>query len=235
MATASPRAWERVLSRVEADLLSGKLAPGQRLPGERALATELDVGRSSVREAMRVLEALGLLRAQTGSGPDAGAIILARPTGGMSALMRLQVAGQGFPVEDVVRTRLVLESAAVTELASRSAAVELSESDELLDAMEAPGLAPEEFLALDAQLHLGLAQAAGNQVIAAMMSGLRDSIETYTLQAVPLLPSWTGTARRLCTEHRAVIEAVRGGDPELASERVTEHIKGYYADTGLRL
>lgn len=235
MATASPRAWERVLSRVEADLLSGKLAPGQRLPGERALATELDVGRSSVREAMRVLEALGLLRAQTGSGPDAGAIILARPTGGMSALMRLQVAGQGFPVEDVVRTRLVLESAAVTELASRSAAVDLSESDELLEAMEAPGLAPEEFLALDAQLHLGLAQAAGNQVIAAMMSGLRDSIETYTLQAVPLLPSWAGTAERLCTEHRAVIEAVRGGDPELASERVTEHIKGYYADTGLRL
>lgn len=235
MATASPRAWERVLSRVEADLLSGKLAPGQRLPGERALATELDVGRSSVREAMRVLEALGLLRAQTGSGPDAGAIILARPTGGMSALMRLQVAGQGFPVEDVVRTRLVLESAAVTELASRSAAVDLSESDELLEAMEAPGLAPEEFLALDAQLHLGLAQSAGNQVIAAMMSGLRDSIETYTLQAVPLLPSWAGTAERLCTEHRAVIEAVRGGDPELASERVTEHIKGYYADTGLRL
>lgn len=235
MATASPRAWERVLSRVEADLLSGKLAPGQRLPGERALATELDVGRSSVREAMRVLEALGLLRAQTGSGPDAGAIILARPTGGMSALMRLQVAGQGFPVEDVVRTRLVLESAAVTELASRSAAVDLSESDELLEAMEAPGLAPEEFLALDAQLHLGLAQAAGNQVIAAMMSGLRDSIETYTLQAVPLLPSWAGTAERLCTEHRAVIEAVRGGDPELASERVTEHIKGYYAETGLRL
>jgi DNA-binding FadR family transcriptional regulator len=235
MATASPRAWERVLSRIEADLLSGKLAPGQRLPGERALATELDVGRSSVREAMRVLEALGLLRAQTGSGPDAGAIILARPTGGMSALMRLQVAGQGFPVEDVVRTRLVLESAAVVELASRSAAVDLSESDELLDAMEAPSLAPEEFLALDAQLHLGLAQAAGNQVIAAMMSGLRDSIETYTLRAVPLLPSWTGTAQRLCTEHRAVIEAVRGGHPELASERVTEHIKGYYADTGLRL
>lgn len=235
MATASPRAWERVLSRVEADLLSGKLAPGQRLPGERALATELDVGRSSVREAMRVLEALGLLRAQTGSGPDAGAIILARPTGGMSALMRLQVAGQGFPVEDVVRTRLVLESAAVTELASRSAAVDLSESDELLDAMEAPNLAPQEFLALDAQLHLGLAQAAGNQVIAAMMSGLRDSIETYTLQGVPLLQSWTGTAQRLCTEHRAVIEAVRGGDAELASERVTEHIKGYYADTGLRL
>ena len=235
MATAGPRAWERVLSHVESDLLSGKLAPGQRLPGERALAAELDVGRSSVREAMRVLEALGLLRAQTGSGPDAGAIILARPTGGMSALMRLQVAGQGFPVEDVVRTRLVLESAAVAELASRSGAVDLSESDELLDAMEVPDLDPEEFLALDAQLHLGLAQAAGNQVIAAMMSGLRDSIETYTLQAVPLLRSWPGTARRLCGEHRAVIEAVRGGDPELASERVTEHIKGYYADTGLRL
>lgn len=71
MAKASPRAWERVLARIEADLVNGRIVPGQPLPGERALAEELQVGRSSVREAMRVLEALGLLRAQTGSGPEA--------------------------------------------------------------------------------------------------------------------------------------------------------------------
>lgn len=235
MATPAARAWERVLSHVEAELLGGRLAPGQRLPGERALAVELNVGRSSVREAMRVLEALGLLRAQTGSGPDAGAVILARPTGGMSALMRLQVAGQGFPVADVVRTRLVLEGSAVAELAARPGAVDLTETDELLDAMDAPDLDPETFLALDAQLHLGLAQAAGNEVVAAMMSGLRDSIETYTREAVPRLESWSGTAQRLRAEHRALVQAVRDGVAELARTRVTEHIKGYYADSGLRL
>lgn len=235
MVNASPRAWERVLARIEDDLLTGRITPGQRLPGERALAAELQVGRSSVREAMRVLEALGLLRAQTGSGPDAGAIILARPTGGMSALMRLQVASQGFPVRDVVRTRLVLENSSARELAARAEPVDLAAAEELLDAMDGTDLTPPEFLALDAQFHLVLAQAAGNEVITAMMSGLRDSIEDYTHRTVPLLESWAGTSARLRTEHRAILTAIRAADPELAGHRVTDHIKGYFAEGGLHL
>ncbi|WP_243795190.1 FadR/GntR family transcriptional regulator [Saccharopolyspora gloriosae] len=235
MANAGPRAWERVLAQIEDDLLNGRIAPGQRLPGERALAEELQVGRSSVREAMRVLEALGLLRAQTGSGPDAGAVILARPTGGMSALLRLQVAGQGFQVRDVVRTRLVLETASVTELAAATEPVDLVAAAELLDAMDDPDLAASEFLALDAQFHLSLAQATGNEVIAAMMSGLRDSIENYTRETLPLLRSWEDTSARLRVEHRAVLDAIRSGDGAAAGGRMTAHIKGYYADGGLSL
>jgi len=49
------RAWEIVLAHIENDLLVGRLKPGDRLPGERVLAADLGVGRSSVREAIRVL------------------------------------------------------------------------------------------------------------------------------------------------------------------------------------
>jgi Transcriptional regulators len=115
------RAWEVVLETIETQLLSGRLKPGDHLPPERTLAAELEVGRSSVREAIRVLEVLGLVRTATGSGPQAGAIIVATPQGGMSALMRLQVAAQGFPVADVVRTRLLLETAVAADLASARA------------------------------------------------------------------------------------------------------------------
>ncbi|HRA09196.1 MAG TPA: GntR family transcriptional regulator, partial [Microbacteriaceae bacterium] len=107
-----------MLERIERDLLDGVLAPGDRLSSERELATQLGVGRSSVREALRVLEVMGLIRTGTGSGPSSGAIIIATPQGGMSALLRLQVAAHGFPLDDVVRTRLVLETAVVTELAT---------------------------------------------------------------------------------------------------------------------
>ncbi|WP_017975031.1 FadR/GntR family transcriptional regulator [Actinopolyspora halophila] len=231
MTTAAPRAWERVLAHIESDLLDGRLTPGQRIPGERALAGELNVGRSSVREAMRVLEALGVLRAQTGSGPEAGAIILTRPTGGMSALMRLQVAGQGFPVPDVVRTRVILETSSVSELADGTEPVDLSEVEELLDAMDDPELTRQEFLVLDAQFHLTLTRAAGNQVVTAMMSGLRDSIETYTGRIATALDSWEDTANRLRAEHRAITAAVRDGAADLAGERVAAHIRGYYAAT----
>ncbi|MCE4267028.1 MULTISPECIES: FadR/GntR family transcriptional regulator [Rhodococcus] len=227
---SSPRAWEQVLTHLEKRLTSGEVVPGQRLPGERILAAELGVGRSSVREALRVMEALGLLKAQTGSGPTSGAMIVARPTGGMTMLMRMQVAAQGFPVTDVVKTRLVLEAEVMQELARTQPTPDLGAAVELLDSMDNLDLSAHEFLILDAQFHVALADAAGNQVVAAMMTGLRESIEAYVLSGVNL-ECWPTTCCRLRNEHRGIVDAVQAGDPELARERITGHIRGYYAES----
>lgn len=225
------RAWETVLAHVEARLVSGDLVPGDRLPAERALASELGVGRSSVREAVRVLEVMGLIRTATGSGPSSGAVIVARPGGGMSALLRLQVAASGFAVDDIVKTRLVLETAVVDDLARLSP--DVSASRELLDAMDADHLGHDEFLALDQQFHLSLAEATGNAVIAAITAGLRDSVESYVIDAARSLPSWPSTRDRLRAEHRRILGAVEAGDAAQARELVTAHITGYYAETRL--
>jgi GntR family transcriptional repressor for pyruvate dehydrogenase complex len=228
--TAEPRAWEGVLAHIEARLVDGRLRPGDHLPAERSLAADLAVARSSVREAIRVLEAMGLVRTQTGSGPSSGAIIVARPVGGMQALMRLQVAASGFPVADVVRTRLLLETAVAVELAERSVAVDLADARQLLDAMDDPALSPHEFLALDAQFHLSLAEASGNTVVAATMAGLRSSIEGYVLAGLGRIPDWTDMAARLRAEHRALVAAISAGDSAGARTRIHDHISGYYRD-----
>ncbi|MFC9786845.1 FadR/GntR family transcriptional regulator [Rhodococcus sp. NPDC127528] len=228
---SGPRAWEQVLSRLEQMLVSGEVRPGQRLPGERVLAGDLGVGRSSVREALRVMEALGLLKAQTGSGPNAGAMIVSRPTGGMAMLMRMQVAAQGFPVSDVVQTRMVLESEVMRTLAVRRPAPDLHLALELLDSMDESTLSADEFLVLDAQFHVAMADAAGNQVVAAMMAGLRESIESYVIGGVDVA-SWPSTCTRLRHEHRGLVEAVAAGDPALAERRILDHIRGYYEGLG---
>lgn len=276
------RAWETVLQSIESSLLDGRLRPGDHLPPERALAADLGVGRSSVREAVRVLEVLGLVRTATGSGPTSGAIIVAVPSGGMSALMRLQVAAQGFAVADVVKTRLLLETSVVSELAAAAAVVPTPESSamrhfargapvevahraatgardsamhqddsanqadteadrdgnlaparQLLDAMDSPTLTEAEFLALDARFHVALAEASGNEVVTAMMEGLRNSIESYVLAAVPNLPSWPRTSARLRVEHRDLLQAIASGDRADAAARVRAHITGYYAESQL--
>lgn len=98
---------------------------------------------------------------------------MAKPTGGMTMLMRMQVAAQGFPVSDVVKTRLVLESEVIQSLASRTPTPDLSTAVELLDSMDDVNLSAEEFLLLDAQFHVALADAAGNQVI--ILPGSRSS------------------------------------------------------------
>jgi GntR family transcriptional repressor for pyruvate dehydrogenase complex len=226
------RAWQLVLERVETDLLEGRLGPGDRLPPERELATTLGVGRSSVREALRVLEVMGLIRTGTGSGPSSGAIIIATPQGGMSALLRLQVAAQGFPLDDVVRTRLVLESAVVDALAADDGR-DTAAARAVIEAMEARDLTPAEFLALDAQLHLALAEASGNVVIAAMMAGLRTAIESYVQAGAVGIADWDAAADRLRREHRAIVDAVDAGDAGRARTLVHDHITGYYAEAGL--
>lgn len=226
------RAWRLVLERIETDLLDGRLRAGDRLPPERELAVTLGVGRSSVREALRVLEVMGLIRTGTGSGPTSGAIIVATPRGGMSALLRLQVAARGFPLDDVVRTRVALEVAVVEEL-SADPGHRTADARVILDAMEAADLTPAEFLALDAQFHLALAEASGNVVVAAMMAGLRTSIEAYVQAGAERIDEWDAAAARLRAEHRAVVDAVDDGDAGRAGELVRDHITGYHARAGL--
>lgn len=246
---ASARAWRLALEHIESRLLSGDLRPGDHLPPERRLAADLGVSRSSIREAIRVLEVLGLVRTATGSGPSSGAIIVASPNGGLSAVMRLHVAAQGFPVADVVQARLVIEPAIAAHLARLHApstrqtdaldtsgsvaapAGDLGRAATLLDAMDAPGLGAAEFLAIDARFHVALAEASGNTVLSATMAGLRDSIEGYVLRAVPNLPSWTATSARLRAEHRGIVQAIRHGDAQDAAHRVHEHVAGYFAES----
>ncbi|MGF2950289.1 FadR/GntR family transcriptional regulator [Microbacterium alcoholitolerans] len=228
----SQRAWRTVLERIESDLLSNVLGPGDRLPSERDLAAELGVGRSSVREALRVLEVMGLIRTATGSGPQAGAIVIATPSGAMATLLRLQVAAQGFPLGDVVQTRLVLEDAVAAALAADSER-DLADVHGALDAMDDEHLTAPEFLALDAQLHYALAEASGNTVITAMMAGLRTSIESYVLEGSAWIEDWTSMAAHLRTEHRDIVAAIEGGQADAARGLLHDHITGYYTAAGL--
>lgn len=233
MSDTAPRAWQVVLERIETDLRDGRLSPGDRLTPERELAAQLGVGRSSVREAIRVLEVLGVVRTATGSGPTAGAMIVTTPRGGLAAFLRLQVAANGFPLSDVVRTRVVLECDVAERLAHADA--DLSEIVGVLDAMDAADLTPGEFLALDARFHQALAEASGNAVVSAMMAGLRSSIEAYTQAGAARLADWAGTVDRLRIEHRAIVAAVAAGDAARAREGVRTHIADYYAQVATAL
>ncbi len=221
--------YELVLHRVEAELAAGRLRIGERLPGERVLAEQLGISRPSVREAVRVLEAMGVVRTATGSGPEAGAVIVAEPVSPLTAVLRLHLATNHLPMGDVVQTRILLESWAAREAAGRQMeAGELKLAEDLLDQMDAPGMSPEEFHLLDAEFHVALSGLAGNVLIAAVMASLRSAIHGYVLAAVPNLPDWEATTIGLRAEHRAILKAIRAGEPDAAADLITAHIRGFY-------
>jgi GntR family transcriptional repressor for pyruvate dehydrogenase complex len=224
------RTHQLVLRWIEDQLSGGQLAVGGRLPAERTLAEQLGVSRTSVREAIRVLEAMGVVRAGVGSGPEAGTVVISDPTAALGSALRLHVATQHLPVEDVVETRVLLESWAAAR--ARPDAPELDLAGALLDDMD-EGHAVDDFLALDVRFHLALADAAGNAVVSAMMGSLREAIQGYAGQLTANLPDWDATASRLRAEHREILAAIRKDDGGRAAELVAAHIRGYYKEAGL--
>ncbi|TLM82098.1 FadR/GntR family transcriptional regulator [Pseudarthrobacter sp. NamE5] len=220
-----------VLAWIENELSEGRLAVGGRLPAERSLAEQLKVSRTSVREAIRILEAMGVVRAGVGSGPDAGTVVISDPTAALGSALRLHVATQHLPVADIVETRVLLESWAVSH--AKPGSPELADASRLLAEMDSDDVGVDAFLALDVRFHLALADAAGNAVVSAMMGSLRESITGYASRFTANLPDWDATAGRLRAEHHGILAAVQNNDGERAARLVADHIEGYYREAGL--
>ncbi len=227
----SAQAYETVIEEIESMIRSKRLKLGDRLEGERALADRLGVSRTSVREAIRVLSTLGIIRSAPGSGPSAGAQVVADPEVALSASLRLHVAVDSLSVGDVIDARVMLESWAYRGL-PRLPADLLQPARELLDAMEQAD-DPVEFHHLDTQFHLELVRLAGNPLVNAIMSSLRSSIESYVLDAAPRLDDWQAIATRLRVEHHAIVAGLSEGDGERAALLAEEHILAFARDAGL--
>ena len=223
------KAHEVVMNWVTSELASGRLHIGDHLPGERALAETLQVSRSSLREALRVLEALGTITTATGSGPRSGTIITAAPEQAFALSLNLELATQRVEHVHVTETRLLLEHWAALHSAPEQ--VDQAAASALLARMDEPGLSIEEFLALDAEFHATLSRAAGNPLISTLMEALRLAIADHTAMLARALPEWQSTAQRLRSEHRAILAALSGGDGAGAGELLREHIAGYYSES----
>lgn len=223
------KAHEVVMAWVTEELSSGRLDIGDHLPSERALAETLQVSRSSLREAMRVLEALGTIQTSTGSGPRAGTIITAAPEQALTLALNLQLATRHVDHDHIYEARLLLETWAATR--SEATAGDWPRAGELLDRMDDPDLPLEAFLSLDAEFHAVLAHAAGNPLISSLMDALRLTLADHTASLARALPDWETTAVRLRAEHRAILAAMQAGELEAAATQLRGHIEGYFSET----
>ncbi len=229
---ATSRMYTVVLDWLEERLRSGEISVGDKLPGERQLAEEFGISRASVREAIRILDAMGLVRSSTGSGPNAGAIVISDPSAALGWALRMHVATRSLPVRDLVQTRLLLETqsaheaAAAAETPERAAA--LGRAAELVEAMEDPDLPDERFHAADAQFHILLASLAGNVVVETIMSSLRQATIGYVQETVAGLEDWPRVRRTLQQHHREILLATQERRGEDAAAALRNHITWFF-------
>jgi DNA-binding FadR family transcriptional regulator len=224
------RTHEQVLAQIEQKILDGSLRAGERLPSERDLVTALGVSRTSVREALRALEAMGVIEAHTGSGRDAGSIITGRSTAALTNLLRLHLALARISLADLVETRVQLEGSAARAAAGARTAADLEQLAGLVEAMRSRELEHPEFNALDTEFHVSVARISGNALAADLMQALRGAVESEMAAAFARLDEWRGVADILVHEHEDMVRAIEKGDGDLAAQLVTEHIRRFYTD-----
>src|SRR5690349_13555237 len=119
------RAFEEIPHQLEEAIAAGHLSAGDRLPPERELAAHFQVSRTSVREALRVLEALGIVSVRRGA--DNGATILEKPGNALTHLLRFHLALHHVSLTSLIEFRVVIESWAAGALARKRSAQALAE------------------------------------------------------------------------------------------------------------
>ena len=225
-------AYTVVLEWIEQQLRSGGLRVGNKLPAERTLAEDFGISRASVREAVRILAAMGLVRSATGSGPHSGATVISDPSAALGWALRMHIATRALPVADVVATRVLLETqssldAATSQDPEREAV--LVRTQQMLDRMDDPAVDDAEFHLLDAHFHLLLASLGGNVVLETIMASLREATIGYVQETVAATSDWPAIRARLQEQHRAVHRATVERDGERAARLLREHIMWFYA------
>ncbi|MGP3991696.1 FadR/GntR family transcriptional regulator [Streptomyces sp. 3N207] len=208
---------QRAIDQIKALIAEGRLNPGQRLPTERDLAAQLGVSRSSMREAVRALTFMGVLEARHGSGVyvtqlDAGDLL--ESLGVVADLSR------GPQLGELLEVRKILESTATALAAARIDAEQLAEVERHLRAMDATDDI-EAILAHDLAFHRAIAQAAGNDTMAAVLEGL--SSRTFRARV------WRGFQEegaidRTRREHASIYRALVDQDPESARTTAAAHV-----------
>jgi GntR family transcriptional repressor for pyruvate dehydrogenase complex len=221
------RAFEEILFQLEEAIAAGHLAAGDRLPPERELASRFEVSRTSVREALRVLEALGIVRVRRGA--DNGATLLEEPTNAFTHLLRFYLALEHVSMRDLLQFRVALESWMAAAAAARHPDADLAEAVALLDEMDAGDLSETEFLEDDLAFHLALARAGGNELATLVMEGCRTAILRWMIETTELAGAWPATRDRLRREHREIYAAIDARDGQRASALVEKHIQSFYA------
>ena len=213
----APRVTEEAIDKIREHIVSGAWGPGDRLPKESELAAQLGLSRNSLREAVRALSQLRVLEVRQGDGTYVSSLepaLLLESTGFISHLLL------GETEVELYEVRRILEAAAAALAAGRIDAQEKEELGSILQRMR-QAQTVEDLVEADVAFHAVIAKAAGNAVLASLLS----SLSTRTMR----VRLWHGRAAddaldETREEHRRIYEAIVAGDPELARAAATAHI-----------
>jgi GntR family transcriptional regulator, transcriptional repressor for pyruvate dehydrogenase complex len=206
----------------------GVLKPGEKIPSEHQLCQQFGVGRTSVREALRSLSVMGILTTHAGDGTyvSEDRTRLLRRTLQWGLLLDKKV------IEDLLETRLMLESQTAYMAASKATEENLAELRQSVGQMAAAVEKPDVYLEADLRFHLAVAQASQNSILHNLLSMIRSYLQAWIEETLRNSPDHRldSRAKLSVQEHRRVLKAIEARDADGASAAMRRHILSSSAD-----
>jgi len=213
------KVYEQIAEQLLGQIGSRRLKPGDPLPSERELTESFGVGRSSIREALRMLESQGVI-----VGANGGAFVVADAGNPLNSSLRLVFTlDDRAGLHDLFELRRIIDCEAAALAAERRTGQHLEEMRAAITEME-ESLAEHDrgdrFIDADLRFHLAVAEATGNRMLLHSMDAVRGVVRR-ALMAVYFIPQSPESA---VVEHRAVRAAIAAGDADAARESMRDHL-----------
>ncbi|WP_394551579.1 FadR/GntR family transcriptional regulator [Agromyces sp. MMS24-JH15] len=210
---------DEAILKIKDMILTGELAPGDRLPPEKELGERLGLSRSSLREAVKALEVIRVLDVRRGDGTYVTSL---EPRLLLEVLSFVVDLHDDRSVLEIFEVRRMLEPAAAERAATRVTSEQVAELEAIV-ASAAPASSVEELVAHDLEFHQAIVAAAGNEYLRRLV----ESMSSETVRArIWRGITQQGAADRTIDEHRAILDAIARGDGELARSLMVAHIAG---------
>ena len=209
---------EQVVAFVRELIDRGRLRPGDRLPAERELATQIGVSRPSVRAGLHALAAMGVVRSRHGSGtyiPDGPPLLGSEPLSFLAAL-------HGFTRDEMYEARRILETEAAGLAAERATSEHLATLAEEVAGLFANRDNPNQFLVHDINFHRAVADAARNAIVGALV-GMVSALY-YERRRETAARASDRDLRDAAEAHRRIYQSIRAREPEGARRAMNEHL-----------
>ncbi|HEY5857390.1 MAG TPA: FadR/GntR family transcriptional regulator [Aldersonia sp.] len=217
-----PKASDVLANDLRERILRGDFPPGTALPPERELVTQTRMSRTTVREALRILEVQGLVVIKTGRS---GGAFVQQPGGdSVASSVSLLIRGQQLRLTALLETREAIEPACASLAAKYRTDEDLAAMDAANRTVGDTSVSLEAFLQANVDWHLAVATASHNELLTGFMSALSKAIYTSTENTAFVDDAVRKTTYRA---HTTITEAIRSGDSAAAMRRMTKHVHSY--------
>ncbi|HET7578339.1 MAG TPA: FadR/GntR family transcriptional regulator [Bacillales bacterium] len=214
------RIYHDIIEQIKAAIESGEIKPGEQLPSERNLAQTLSVSRTSVKEAISVLDSAGVVVIKPGVG------IFLRENGIEDLILKINsIIERRVDLVEILELRQAIEGDSAYYAALRGTDQDLSAIEEAFKKLEEAVIRNDVAAKEDYEFHVAVCKAAKNTLLQEVMFLISDSILDSLAESRSRTLRTPGQSKAILDEHRRIFKAIESGDSDQAKKEMWQHLQ----------